>query len=321
MSISGRTMQNFYTSIKPLIIFSRTIGILPYSYNGSEIRISRYYYIYAIVLCLTYFLLLSSVFYVQNQIYRDIMTTTTATIQLIQSILAIVYVMVTFVYSVIARQSFEKLSTTMLAAESAFEEITEFPCELLRKALVKHVVFRVAFMTIGIAVQYYSMSQVVHVTMSYMILPYFFPVVLNFTIGLVTLMHVIAIKRKFRVLNECLLHMVTNNETKEYKLEEISKNRLWKVGVAELGIICSLHHSLTKVIKAFNEAFGTIMVVKFGVSFVTILTATYICFLELNDGDLDHFAAAFAVLCMYAGNAITLCVTCSSTTKEVNKYR
>nr|AWT23295.1 GR2 [Hycleus cichorii] len=98
-------------------------------------------------------------------------------------------------------------------------------------------------------------------------------------------------------------------------------DRLYSRQLYNLCYICTMHHHLTKLIKLYNETFGVILSLMFGVSFVSTVISLFYCSggLQANQIDWIRIFLPCVTTWIYVVDTVYICNTCYTTIEEANK--
>ncbi|XP_008195702.2 putative gustatory receptor 28b [Tribolium castaneum] len=88
-----------------------------------------------------------------------------------------------------------------------------------------------------------------------------------------------------------------------------------------LNKICALHHHLSKLVKLFNETFGIVLLLMFGVSFVVIVITIFFFTANVQAGELYFMSLLNPILSnvTFVIDVVYVCDVCYSTIEEANK--
>ena len=118
------------------------------------------------------------------------------------------------------------------------------------------------------------------------------------------------IKTRLEILNKHLRELLDSEDNPRRK-----NGRKFKT----LCKICDMHHHLIKINKLFNKTFGMLLLVMFGLSFVT----TVLCFFYISasvqtaETDWQHGTLAIILSIPFLGDVVYVCNVCYKTVEEV----
>lgn len=312
--------RNFYTTIKPFVIFVSGMGIVPYCFKNNQLCTSHLHSLYALFLIIIHSTLRYS--WLDFDILQLRNTTETSTVIFI--VVSVLQITAILINSIVGKKKFMKFSNTMLKCEQAFEEIMHIPQEPLNKTLYVHGALWI-FVIMASYVPHITSGE--EITMENVVnnLISVYTWILNGCICIYAIVHVLEIRRGFCVLNECLRRMQKGNTWAEFEYEQLLKQKKWNPNVENLAKIGLLHLHLCDCIKKFSNVLGLILVTKTIASFVTVLMQIYVGYIcTLYFSAIKPLYSVLIFWCAlgvfsYAVSMTTLCQSCSSTINEV-KY-
>ncbi|RZB38944.1 7tm 7 domain containing protein, partial [Asbolus verrucosus] len=114
------------------------------------------------------------------------------------------------------------------------------------------------------------------------------------------------LKSRFAILNEQISDLV---EFADSNIETVDKTANFKRQYLSLRKICSLHHHLSRLITLFNETFGLVLLVTFGVSFVMISLSLFFAMVVLSQKDISwlHVLYTLTISVSFVVDTIYVC--------------
>lgn len=223
-----------------------------------------------------------------------------------------------FTNTLIRRKKFAHFAQTTVRCENAFKEITLVSYQKLNRKIHVHVAVFVIVIAITVAMQICILEGAYEGKLSIYTTIFGFPMVLNGSICLFALSHVLEIRRGFCIVNECLKRMQVTNRWKIFEYKTVLKQKLWKPNTENLALVGKLHLELNNCIKEFNDIFGVLLIVKLVISLVKTLMGLYFAYIGFQHS-MHILAVCCAIMALiYSASLIELCQKCSSTISEVN---
>lgn len=205
----------------------------------------------------------------------------------------------------------------MRKCENAFKEITNVSYKKIRREMYTYAAIFVCVITANVAAQMVFIPGAYNFKLSIYCAIFAAPILVNSSICLFALLHILEIKNGFSVLNKFLKHL--RLKTRCSWFETALKQKSWKSNIEMLARIGTLHLELKNCIRQFNDVFGVLLAGKFITSFVTILTGVYFAHVNyLVSRHAQVFCCALSAS-SFGASLTVLCHKCSSTINEVNK--
>lgn len=305
--------QNFYTTLKPLIIFLSCLGIVPYCFKKNKLCTSYIHSMYVVLLTVLYIAIFCDATFGN---LRDLPKTSLIS-QIIELIVGTLQIILTFFNTLIRRKKFLKLSKAMFYCENGFKKIMEIPYKTTKKEIYMHAIVYIIILAPNLIIQLFLIKSAFLNRISKYCIDFAFPMVVNYSIGISAVAHILEIRRGFEVVNECLKRMQITKKWEKFKYENVLKQKLWQPNVENLAKLGRLHLGLNNCIREFNEAFCIMLVGNYVTAFVVSLVSIYFCYNTYLQS-LYVFASLCAmVFSTYVSNITVLCQKCSSTIQEV----
>lgn len=305
--------QNFYSALKPFIIFLSCLGVLPYCFKNNKVCTSYLHSIYVALLVLLYIILFCDATF---GIHQGLKKTTRAS-QIIYVTANIVNVLITLINTITRRKKFAKFSNAMLDCEKAFREVMEIPYKTTKRKIYMHVAIYIIILVHSFIFRLLFFEQSFMNKISKYLIEFAFSLLTNYSVGVTAIAHILEMHRGFKVLNECLKRMQINHKWKKLQFDNILKQKSWKPNIENLAKIGRLHLKLTNCIKEFNDTFAVILVANYVMAFMAEITMTYFCYYSylLSAYIYTYMCGTLAVT--YAINVGVLCQKSYSTIQEV----
>lgn len=288
----------FVKAIKILIWHSQFFNLIVFNCDNTNFSRSDIRSVISIFAIVIYFLL---TFYC---LYDIIIYEATAIMvkmcNVLIFILSSVYTITTWICSIMKQDYYIQFLNEIINFDS---KIATFDYRLSEKKLERRFVMRYILLTIWcffeICCYWFLRSDITYVEE----IKRFIKIFLNSSICFQCVELVLLIKTRFAVLNRNLLNLTMRK----------------MVDYSTLCEICSLHHSLTKLIRKFNEIFGFILLLMFGMSFVNIVLSFFFLSVELLSSIFSSLRIFYIILSSagFIIDTIYICNGCYSTIEKV----
>lgn len=140
--------SNFYTSIKPLVIYLNIIGIVPYRFKNNKLQLSHFNIPYVLILLAIY----ATLFYSAIKMVHVELDATTATAHVLHVFVAVSQVTITLLNTIFRRGKFMELYKIIIACQAEFREIVDFPYDKIKHRMYKDMVLRLVGLTVTFGV-------------------------------------------------------------------------------------------------------------------------------------------------------------------------
>lgn len=306
--------RNFYTSVKPIVIFMTILGIVPFYYKNNRLCTSLFNLGYVLLLIIMYL----AVLYDAMSVKEFMLQQTAYTSYVIFKIMGITQTIAIFINTIAGRKKFIQLSDTMLKCGYAFKKLSHVSCKNIHeKIYVRALIFIIAIV-VNYGIQLILCRRTYKNKLSFDIVIFGLPLLLNGNICILAIVHVLEIRHGFTVLNECLRHMKTKQRGIFFQHNAVLNKKFWKPNVENLAMIGTLHIELNNCIRDFNSTFGLLLVAMLVNSFVATLVGAYFAYINyLRSVPIRTVYAVMSSL-TFAAYVSTLCQRCSTTNNEVN---
>lgn len=310
--------RNFYTAIKPFIIFLTCMGILPCYFKNNKLCATYIHSLYVVFLIATdlvlYYLYYTSVGSLLG------LRQTPKTSEKIVIVATVVQVIVTLTNSIAGKKKYIQFSKTMLKCEDAFKKIMNVPHKLIKREVYTHAIIWILGIIINSVLQFHFIRE--EIAEQYMVnnIIYGYVWFINICVCIFAKVHILTIKAGFCILNECLTRMQKNRTWEQFKYEQFLKVKTWTPVVENLARIGTLHLELCGCIREFNDALGVIMIAQYFMSFVTILVTVYFSYITYQYSRFMYTVCCAMAAFSYTASLTTLCRSCSSTINEVKMF-
>lgn len=307
--------QNFYTAIKPFIIFLACMGVVPFCFKNNKLCTSRIHPLYVILLIASDFALYC--FYYDTMASQLKLRKTPKTSEQIQMTVAAIHVVAILTNSIVGKKKYMKFSKTILKCENEFKEIMHIPYKLLKRQIYIYAIpwtFVIALVCVAQKRLIETFSENKHIANN-IIFGYVW--ILNGCVSIFAIVHTSTIRRGFCVLNECLKCMEKSSIHRELKYKKHLKLKMSKPNVENLARIGWLYLELCKCIREFNNALEVILTATCFKSFVTILMAVYFGYVTYQQSRFIYTYCCTMIAFSYTASLTILCYSCSSTITQV----
>lgn len=297
--------NNFFIVVKPLIIFCKIMGTLPYSYNGNNVHLTKYNTVHICLMILLYCTSLGGGTYAIIKNRKDIRVTK----DFIQSIFAgLAQICITLLNVIVNKSRYMNLVQSILQNDREFDEINIcLPYGKIKRRMHQFCAIRACLLIISFSSMAYYYNEEVSKALS-LFLPLFF----NSSVCYYLTIYVLRIRHGFGTLNSLLEEMVfTGTET----VQKVPAP--WTTVLTALNSICTIHHSLSKIIKDFNKTFGIVLLASFTVAFLTTVVSVHYIYWSLVQRNLFQFIGCASIAYIYVTDVIIICKMFDSTIEEV----
>lgn len=305
--------QNFYIALKPMIIFLSCLGIIPYCFKNNKLRTSYIHSMYVALLVLLYVVLF---FDATIGIHQGLIKTTRAS-QIIYITASTVHVIVTLINTITSRNKFAQFSKTLLNCGRVFEEIIEIPYKTTKRKIYTHVAMYAIILAHSFIFRLLFFEKSFLNKISKFSIEFAFPILINYSVGITAVAHILEIHRGFEVLNECLTRMQITNKWNKLEFDDVLKQKLWKPNIENVAKIATLHLKLTNCIRQFNETFGLMLMANYIMAIRAAITSTYFCYYSYLRSVYIYSYTCGTLGVTYAINVYVLCQKCGSAIQEV----
>lgn len=279
--------NNFYKTVKTVTIICRYLGILPFSYIDDKVVLSKYVFLYnLILLILTTWLSfkIGMMFYKEN-VVEEIVDMTFFAVNQFQFV-------VTLIKSMISKENWLNLVNTMSKTDKLFEEIgVQLPDQELKRKMYISFIGVFVFISFG-----FIMDTQLNAFATYTEYLYFYIwLSFNCSLGYCTALYIIRIHDGFKAVNTVLKERIINVERDKHFKSSL------KVLVSST---CIVHHSLTKLLRTFNECFGITLLVAITASFLMIVNSLYDVYNEIKRQNIllaieTFMLSSISILCNF----------------------
>lgn len=289
--------NNFYKAVKPTINICKFLGILPFSYENNGIVVFRYNLPYNILLLMiTIWLGVEmSMLVLKQNIVAAITDLTLITVNQIQFI-------VTLIKAIVSKQTWLDFALAMLQTDKLLQEMKiQLPDRKLKIKMYTGFTAIVLFVGFGLSVQTNLNDFESYIEFIY----WYTCVIFNSILSCCTGLYIMRIRDCFKGVNSVLK-------------ERADARRVFEVGLKDLLCsTCITHHSLTKLMRKFNECFGIILLATITTSFLMIITILLENYRAVKTHDIVSITGTMIVFLAYLTNNIFLCHLCEATVDEV----
>lgn len=296
--------NNFFKAIKHAITLCQFLGLLPISKIGTnKVTLFRYYWVYnTILLSLSIWLVLEiSVLVMQQNIVEVITDITLIVVNELQ-------LTVTFAKAILGTKSWLNLVYAVLKTDKLFADLNvQLPDKKLN--IKMHTYFATRFIFIVFALMfelYFNPPIASYAGLIYSFLLPIFNSVLNCSAAL----YVIRIHDGFETLNGLIKERVDANA--DFNFTVPLKDFLPTAS--------RIHHSLTEIIRKFNESYGIILLATVTASFLDIVLCLHESYNALKFNDTHAVINCGAFCCFYIFNMFILCHLCEVTIEKVKSF-
>lgn len=303
--------NNFYLTMKPLVIVCKILGIVPYTFINNKIQVSKYTLYYIVALIIMYLAIGSEAFYIPSEMYETSLLFST---EMVQTSASTTQVIITFINTAANKQAFTDLLKSFIENDNNFQQLcTSLPQGVTGKQILVHGIIRIVYLMVFSTLSIYSFwyyfdlpFKIINITR------FMFPLILNSMTCYFASLHVLRLKSQFSILNNALKEQRVLNNRRHIRTAWETKK------IIPLNKICSLHLHLCKTITSWNNTFGYVLLASFAVTFISILLSLYYCYLSAEDHEWNTLIGAAALCLNYIGEVMLLCYVCDSTTEEVS---
>lgn len=202
--------RNFYTAIKPFIIFLSFMGLVPYCFKDDKLCTSHLLSIYTVLLIVIHLVLRG----IEMKIMLVILMKTPLSSQVFLIIGSTLQFVAASIHAIIKKKKFLQFSTTMINCERAFEDIMHTDHKSLQRKMYIYVMLWILLTATNYAIhtslfRALSTSEFIVYTFNF-----FYSWFFSGSTCIFAVLHVSEIKQRFGVLNECLKRMRKNDAWK-----------------------------------------------------------------------------------------------------------
>lgn len=302
--------NDFYRTIKPLVIFCRILGIVPYTFKNNQIQVSKYTVHYTVALSFIFLAMSSEALWMPSITFDSALVFST---EMAQFTAGTMQVLITLINTAAKKQTFKNLIRRFIENDQEFQQLyPSFAQEPIGEKLLRHSVIRLLNLIVTVAITIYAFWQ--YFTLPYHVITitrFIYPLVLNSMLCYFASFHVFRLKRQFFILNKVLKEQTVVNDKHRHI------RSAWEGKYIPLNKICSSHLHVCKAVALWNKAFGYALLASFSITFLSILMTLYHCYLGAERNDWRTTIGAAALCQIYIGELICLCYICDSTTEEV----
>lgn len=294
------TENNFFGAVRPATHLCKLLGILPLSYMNRKVVLFKYSFIYNVTLLI---LSLWMVFEMSMVVFRENIVEAITDITLVAvnelQLIAI------FTKAIVQKESWLGLAYAVLRADKLFDEIgVQLPDKKLNRAMYICFAIRFILVAVSLCLGAYANMFSTYTEYIYCYTLIIFDGVLNCCTALLAR----RVRDGFEGLN-CLIK----------KRVDVDKGTtVFRTPLGNfLSSACVIHHSLTKVIKSFNDCFGIILLANITASFLMIVVNFYESYNNLKRQENLMAVSSLFFCCIYISNTFFLCHLCETTVEEV----
>ncbi|XP_044265397.1 putative gustatory receptor 28b [Tribolium madens] len=313
--IRNELFQKFVSSIRILLIKSRIFGLVTFTPDQSNFRPSNRRIFFNIVFIFIYLPIILYCIYItafSEDLYMIYKTT-----NIIILGLNVVYVVTSLICAITKRDMFVEFLLKLVDFDTKIQTMNikvnynKIHRKIMIPCLVRIGVLTVIISTLAIMANLNGDEMIVE-SMAYILL------VMNSAVCHQSIELVKMLKIRFVILNKQINNLIDyfqKNKISTVEMKSTNKQ------LNTLNKICALHHHLSKMIKLFNDTFGIVLLLMFGVSFVVIVIMTFFFTGIIQAGELYFMTLLNPILSTitFIIDVVFVCDVSYSTIEEANK--
>ncbi|XP_022912983.2 putative gustatory receptor 28b [Onthophagus taurus] len=311
----------FFKAIRPLLISNKILGLICFKIHENEYKYSLLNVGINISLMIGYLTLTA------HALYTRLVTSSTnllvTTTDIMQVTAAAVQTIVSWGVSAVYQKKFITFLNRISNVDKKFHQLGVcIYYDSIYKKIAYRLTLHYLFVAVCVSAQIFIFDYAWSLNLLGFNITYYFPTLINMGVVQQLYNYNDLIRERYEILNE---HLMELKKTADYQEAEISQIKLTKPLSTKLNIlriICPIHHELTKIAKIVNEAFGIMLLVSFGVSFITIIVCLYDASSHLQYFTIENIkplCGAIAMCSTYVVDCLFLCRSCHATVETAHK--
>lgn len=317
---NSQTIQSFHNALRPLLIYSRTFGLVSFKFTKNGYKKSKIGIIFNVIAFLLFTpLMIYGIILRATSGISSLMITTT---DLMLSTGTTIQTVISWLCSSILQDKYMEMLNKIVSTDRKFKELGVWiTYNDLHKTIIRRIIIHTLIL-IGIDAVYYSIfNYALIVDLIIFNTAMLVTHIVNILIVQQAATYVLILKDRYKILNDHLKELQKNVEEKP-EIQNIKLTNPLSTKLKMLRIICPLHHELTKIGKIINEVFGLQLLITFGVIFVAITVELYyVCYYiqQPIENKWEKTLGSLFMASNYIISTLILCYACHSTIEEVSK--
>jgi hypothetical protein len=304
--------QKFMNSITILLYQSQLMGLVTF---GRTLRPSKIRLFWNVLLFTVYAYSIGHCVYTVASFNREMIYKATDVIILV---INLVYVSTAWITAITNRDLFVEFLVKVFDFDGKLQTMgikinyQKSKKRIVLQGLIRWVVLGVLIGNL-VAIALWNRAEMIVEIMAYCLL------VINSAICHQSVEMIALLRARFFILNKQI------NQLVQHFYKKNSRNLLQAKNTKQLfalSKICALHHHLSKLVKLFNEVFGVVLLLMFGVSFTVIVITIFYLTVALQSTELVISDIVNPLLSnlTFVFDTIYVCDICYSTIEEVDQF-